>query len=448
MIAERRGVGYVGRMKPGAVTLAMAALAGWVWWAQGATVGLIRVQGAIGPATAGYMARAVQVAARESMECLVVQMDTPGGLLDSTKEIVQTLYEAPVPVIVYVAPASAGATSAGCFITLAADVAAMAPNTTIGAAHPVSVGGLGESASPDDVMKQKLENYTISYIETIAAKRSRNVEWARSAVRDSTSITAEKALELGVVDLVAADLPELLRKVEGREVRGRPLRTAGATVTPIPMVARERVFQSLWRPEVLFVLMLIAIYGILGELSNPGAILPGVAGGIALLLALYMASVLPVNVAGLALIGLALALFLIDVFAPSHGVLTVGGVIAFGLGSLLLFDRAGSAFRLSLTFVVPATALTAGFFLFVVGAGLRAQWLPVKVGVETWRGRVTTALVPIDARSGKVMVDGEYWNAVCETPVAAGQAVEIVAVQGLTLRVKAVENRGGSTVES
>jgi len=423
---------------------AVAALAGWAASSQGATtVGLMRVEGAIGPATAGYTARAVAVAARESMECLVLQLDTPGGLLESTKEIVQALYEAPVPVVVYVAPASAGATSAGCFITLAADVAAMAPNTTIGAAHPVAVGGLGESGSPDDVMKQKIENYTISYIETIAAKRSRNIEWARSAVRDSTSITAEKALELGVVDLLAADLPELLQKLEGREVRGRPLRTAGAVVTAIPMVARERVFQSLWRPEVLFVLMLVAIYGILGELSNPGSIFPGVVGGIALVLALYMASVLPVNVAGLALIGLAVALFLIDIFAPSHGVLTVGGVVAFGLGSFLLFDRAGAAFRLSLAFVVPATVLTAGFFVCVVGAGLRAQWWPVKVGTETWLGRVTTALVAIDTRSGKVMVDGEYWNAVSETPVAAGEAVEIVAVRGLTLRVKPAGGKGG-----
>lgn len=405
--------------------------------AQPTKVGLIRIDGAISPATAGYVTRATQVAAAAGAQCLVVELDTPGGLLDSTKDIVQAFYASAVPVVVYVSPSGANAASAGCFITLAANVAAMAPNTSIGAAHPVEMGGTtGTETKGDDVMKKKLENFAVSYIEAIAERRHRNVEWARSAVRDSASITSEKALELKVIDLIARDMADLLRQLDGRDVEGRVLRTAGAEVVPIPMLARERVFQTLWRPEVLFVLMLIAIYGIIGELSNPGAILPGVAGGIALILALYMGSVLPISIAGVALIVLAVALFIIDVFAPSHGVLTGGGIVAFFLGALLLFEGAGPAFRLSLGLVVPGTIVTALFFIFVIGAGLRAQRLPVRAGRETLIGRVVPAVTRIDDVSGKLFVEGEYWTARSETPVEAGQSVVVVGIEGLTLTVK------------
>src|SRR5205823_4050166 len=228
-----------------------------------------------------------------------------------------------VPVVVYVSPTGATATSAGCFITLAANVAAMAPATTIGAAHPVTLGGIpsGAEQKPDETMKQKLENFSVSYIEAIAAKRHRNVEWAKSAVRESASISADKALQLKVIDLIAADLPALLNQLNGREADGKTLKTTGAEISEINMSASEQVFQRLWRPEVMFILMLIAIYGIIGEMTTPGAILPGVVGAIALILALYLAAVLPVNVTGLVLIALALMLFIFDVYAPTHGVL-------------------------------------------------------------------------------------------------------------------------------
>jgi len=409
---------------------------------QASRVGLIKIEGAIGPATASYVSRAIEQAAGEKTECLIIQLDTPGGLLDSTKVMVQAFYTSPVPTVVYVAPAGANAGSAGCFITLAADVAAMAPNTSIGAAHPVAIGGgpTGEQR-PDEVMKQKLENYAASFIESIAARRKRNVEWARSAVRDSAAITAEKALELNVIEIIASDLPDLLRQLDGREVNGKTLQTASAQVQELPMTAREKVFQMLWRPEVMFILMLIAMYGIIGELSNPGAILPGVVGIIALILALYMAAVLPINIAGMALIALAVGLFVGDVFAPTHGVLTVGGIFSFFLGAWMLFNRAEPAFRLSLALVVPATLVTAAFFAFVVGAGLRAQFLPVKVGRETMLGKTATTLTAIDRRSGKVFVEGEYWNAVSEVPVGQDQPVEVVSIQGLTLSVKPKSER-------
>jgi len=304
--------------------------------ASAAQVGLIRINGAIGPATASFIARAIEIAGERQDACLVIQLDTPGGLLDSTKEIVQSFYASKAPVVVYVAPQGANAGSAGCFITLAADVAAMAPNTSIGAAHPVSLNPAGGSEQPDEVMKHKLENFATSYIEAIAVKRGRNVEWAKSSVKDSASITAEKALELNVIEIIAKDVPDLLKQLDGREVNERKLATAGANTVEIPMAAREKVFQMLWRPEVMFILMLMAIYGIIGELSNPGAILPGVVGGIALILVLYMSAILPVNIAGLALIGLAILLFVADIFATTHGVLTVGGIISFFLGALML----------------------------------------------------------------------------------------------------------------
>ncbi len=398
--------------------------------------GLITIDGAIGPATADYIARALKLGAEREYGCVIIKLDTPGGLLESTKQIVQTFYGSKVPTVVYVAPSGANATSAGCFITLAADVAAMAPHTSIGAAHPVSIGAGGGAEKTDDVMKQKLENYASSYIEAIAERRGRNVEWAKAAVEKSESITAEKALELKVIDLIATNVPALLGAIDGRLVSGKPLATAGAEVVEIPMVAREKVFQVLWRPEVMLVLMLITVYGIIGELSSPGAVLPGVAGAIALILALYMGSILPVNIAGVALIGLAVTLFIIDIFAPTHGILTFGGVVSFFLGALMLFDRSAPGFRLSLAWILPATLLTAAFFVFVVGAGLRAQFLPVRAGRETLLGKTAPALRRISAANGWVFIEGEYWNAVSDEPIEAGQPVEVVEIQGLTLKVK------------
>lgn len=401
-------------------------------------VSLIKIDGAIGPATASYISRSIDEARDRNAQCLVIQLNTPGGLLDSTQKIVQSFLGSPVPVVVYVAPTGATAASAGCFITLAANVAAMAPATTIGAAHPVSIGGFpsGGEEKPDETMKQKLENFSVSYIETIASKRQRNVEWAKSAVKESASITAEKALQLKVIDLIATDMPDLLQKLNGRLVDGKPLKTAGAEVAEIRMSPAERVFQKLWRPEVMFILMLIAIYGIIGELSSPGAILPGVVGAIALILALYLAAILPVNVAGLVLIALAFALFIFDVYTPTHGVLTVGGIVAFLIGSLMLFNHADPLFRLSLGLIIPATLVTAAFFVFVIGKGLRAQLLPVKVGKETLIGRTVTALTPIDSRNGRIFVEGEYWNAVSDGPIEKGEDAEIAAIQGLTIKLK------------
>jgi membrane-bound serine protease (ClpP class) len=404
-----------------------------------AQVGLVKIDGAIGPATANYLARALEVAADQNDACLIIQMDTPGGLLQSTKEIVENFYSASVPTVVYVAPSGGGAGSAGVFITLAADVAAMAPDTSIGAAHPVTLGGFSEdSISTNDIMGQKLENYASALIETIANKRHRNVEWAKSSVVASKATTAEDALKLKVIDLIATNVPDLLKQLDGRMVNGKVLQTVGAHVVFIPMVMSEHLFKWFWHPEVMTMLLLVAIYGIIAEMSHPGAIFPGVAGVLALVLFLYMSSTLPLNIAGLALILLAVALFVIDIFAPTHGVLTGGGIIAFFLGTIMLFNRAPAGYHLPMTWVISSTLVTAAFFIFFIGKGIRAQFLPKRAGAETMIGQRVSVQSRIDPAGGKVFIEGEIWNAVSEAAIERGQTVEVTGRQGLTLKVKPI----------
>jgi membrane-bound serine protease (ClpP class) len=403
---------------------------------QASQVGLIKIDGAIGPATASYISRAIDVATARGDDCLIIQLDTPGGLVDSASQIVEKFYASKIPTVVYVSPAPARAGSAGVFITMAADVAVMAPHTRIGAAHPVELGSSGEVEKTDDVMKKKMENDTASFAQSIAEKRNRSVEWAKSAVLDSASITAEDALDKNVIDFIADDTPDLLKQLDGREVNGKALNTAKATVVEIPMNLWEHFSQLFLRPEVMFILMLMVIYGIIGELSSPGAILPGIVGAIALILVLYMSAILPVNVTGLVLIGLAIVLFITDAFATTHGVLTAGGILSFFLGALMLFSNAGPGFGLSLRWIIPGTLVTALFFIFVVGKGIGAQFKPIRAGKETMLGKTVNALSRIDSAGGKVFIEGEYWNAISDAPVETGQPVEIVAVEGLTLKVK------------
>jgi membrane-bound serine protease (ClpP class) len=415
------------------ISIAIAGLVFGVAATQAAQVGLIKIDGAIGPATANYISRAIDVAANQNDECLIIQLDTPGGLLASTAEIKQRFYASQVPTVVFVSPSGAAATSAGTFITMAADIAAMAPYTRIGAAHPVGLSGEGDTNS---IMWTKAENDTATFIINIAEKRGRNAKWAESAVRQSVSITSEKALELKVIDLIATDVPDLLQKLNGRSVNGKVLKTAGASVVEIPMSAGEKFFQLFWQPQVMMLLMLIAIYGIIAEMSHPGVIFPGVAGALALILLLYMSATLPLNIAGVALILLALALFVIDIFAPTHGVLTGGGIIAFFLGALMLFNHAPKVYQLPMSWIISTTLVTAAFFVFFVSKGIRAQFSPKRAGAETMIGKTVAALSRIDSQNGKVFIEGEHWNAVSETPIETGQAVEIIGIAGLTLKVK------------
>ena len=401
-----------------------------------AQVGLIKIDGAIGPATASYVSRAIDTAAAKGDECLIIELDTPGGLLNSMQKIVEKNFEERIPVVVFVAPSGAMATSAGCYITMSANIAAMAPGTTIGAAHVVTLVGGGSETNVDDVMSQKLEKVGVGYLAAIAKHRNRNEEWARAAARESDSIPADEALDKNVIDLIAKDVPDLLQQLDGREVNGKTLHTANAQIVEMPMTPSEHLFQLFWLPEVMMLLMLVAIYGIIAEMSHPGAIFPGVAGALALILLLYMSATLPVNVAGVALILLAVALFIIDIFAPTHGVLTGGGIVAFFLGALMLFNHAPVGYHLPMSWIVSATVLTAAFFIFVAGKGIRAQFRPIQAGQETMLGRTVKALSRIDSQGGKVFIEGENWNAVSETPVEPGQPVEVTGIEGLTLKVK------------
>jgi membrane-bound serine protease (ClpP class) len=403
--------------------------------AQAAQVGLIKINGAIGPATASYISRAIDAAAAQSDECLIIQLNTPGGLADSMNDITEKIYESPVPTVVYVAPEGAMAASAGCYITLAADIATMAPHTTIGAAHPVELGG-DENETTNSVMMQKRGNIYTKVIENIAAKRHRNVEWAKSSVQESAAITSAEALDQNVIDLIADNLPDLLKQLDGREIGDKTLHTMDARIVEIPMNTWERFARMFLRPEIMFILMLMVIYGIIGELSSPGAILPGVVGAIAVILVLYMSAVLPINVTGLVLIGLAILLFIADIFAPTHGVLTAGGIVSFFLGALMLFSNAGPGFGLPLSWIIPGTVVTALFFIFVVGKGIRAQFKPVQAGKETMLGKTVNAFSRIDSQNGKVFIEGEYWNAVSDVVIKKDEPVEIVAIEGLTLKVK------------
>ena len=401
---------------------------------QAAQVGLIKIDGPIGPATANYISRALDLAASQDDECLIIQLNTPGGLGTSMNNIVESFYTSKVPTVVYVAPENAMAASAGCYITLAADIAAMAPNTTIGAAHPVELGGMDETTN--SIEMQKAGNAYEKVMQTIAEKRHRNVDWARASVRESADLTSEEALKTNVIDIIATNIPDLLQKINGRVVDGKKLNTAGATVVEIPMAVSELLFQLFWQPEVMMLLMLVAVYGIIAEISHPGAILPGVAGALAIILLLYMSATLPLNIAGLALIILALALFVLDIFAPTHGVLTFGGIVAFFLGALMLFNREPAGYHLPVTWVFAATLVTAAFFLFFVSQGIRAQFLPTRVGSETMIGKTISAQSRIDAVGGRVFIEGEIWNAISETPIEPGQTVEVTGLNGLTLKVK------------
>ncbi len=298
------------------------------------TVMMIAVEGSISPTTTNYINRGIAKAREQQAEALIVQLDTPGGLLESTKNIVQVFLDSDnLPIIVYVAPEGGRAASAGTFITMAAHIAAMAPATTIGAASPVQMGG----GQQDSVMQKKIFNYSESFIESVANRRDRNAEWAKSAVRDGESITAEEALELNVIDFISNDREELLEQVDGRVVNGDTLHTRNATIEEIPTNLAENLLSFIMRPEVMLILTMIAIYGIIGEVTNPGAIVPGVAGVIALILVLYASASMPINIAGFALIGLAIVLFVAEAFTPAFGILIGGGAVAFFLGALMLF---------------------------------------------------------------------------------------------------------------
>jgi membrane-bound serine protease (ClpP class) len=398
-------------------------------------VATIQLEGVISPVTVRLLEAALTRAQTERAGALVILLDTPGGLERSMRLICQRLLNAEVPVIVYVAPTGARAASAGVFVTMAAHVAAMAPATNIGAAHPVAVGG-----GVDKETLRKIENDAAAFARTVAAARGRNAEWAEKAVRESVSITEREAVRLNVVDLIAESIPDLLDKVDGRSMKTArgpvTLQTKGAAVSAIEVGFRDRVLNVITDPNVAYILMMLGMLGLFFELSNPGVILPGVIGGISLILAFFAFQSLPINYAGLLLILFGIALFIAEISVVSHGVLAIGGIVALGLGSLMLFDAPEAGFRVSWWVIMPTVGATAGVFLFVVAAGVRALRVRSPAGGPGLVGQTGVARGPLSPE-GQVLVHGELWRAVARgTPVEDGARVRVVDVNGLTLTVE------------
>jgi membrane-bound serine protease (ClpP class) len=402
----------------------------------------IEIEGVISPVTLRLVGLAIDRAQAERAQALVIQLDTPGGLERSMRSIVQRMMNADVPVVVYVAPTGARAASAGVFITMAAHVAAMAPATNIGAASPVALGG-----GADKTMLKKVENDAAAFIRTVAVERGRNADWAEKAVRQAVSITEREALKLKVVDLIADSLPDLLDKLDGRVVKlpkaTVTLATKGAPVRPIEIGFRDRVLNVITDPNVAYILMMLGMLGLFFELSNPGVVLPGVIGGISLILAFFAFQSLPINYAGVLLILFGIVLLIAEIKIVSHGVLALGGTVSMALGSLMLFDAPELGFRVSWWAIVPMVGLTSGLFLFVVAAGVRALSGRQLLGPSGLVGTLGVARERL-APEGHVLVHGELWRAVAEGgPLEPGAQVRVLAVDGLTLRVgKADAERG------
>jgi membrane-bound serine protease (ClpP class) len=399
-----------------------------------------RWEGAIGPMTVSYFDRLLIAANELAADVLVVELDTPGGLDASMRDIIKGLLAAEVPVAVYVHPGGARSASAGVFITMAAHLAVMTPGTNIGAASPVALAG-----QMDSTMAAKVTNDAAAYARSIALRRGRNVAWAEEAVRKAVSATAEEAVALDIVDLLADDLDDLLTKIDGRGVElpsgPHTVRAAGARLTEVPISLRERLLALLADPNIAYIFMLLGTYGLIFELQNPGAILPGVVGVISLLIAFMSFQTLPVDYTGLALIGLAIVLFILEIKITSYGLLSLGGVVAMVLGSLMLFDTMEPAMRVSIQVIVLMVVLTALFFLFAVGLGLKAQQRRVTTGGEGLRGELGTARGRLGPE-GTIHVHGEFWHARSAdgTPIEDGTRVEVVRVEGLVVHVRPVQN--------
>jgi membrane-bound serine protease (ClpP class) len=401
-------------------------------------IDLIEIDAPITPLVAEYIIKSIDRAAKANAEALIIQLNTPGGLVDSTQQIVMKMMASEVPIIVYVAPSGARAASAGVFITLAANIAAMAPTTHIGAAHPVQMQG-----KMDETMEKKVVNDLAAMMRGIAEKRHRNAKWAENAVRNSVSITETEALKNKVIDLIAPDIPSLVKAIDGRTVEmvigKRTLRTAGAKIEKITMGFRDKVLGIISNPNVAYILMILGFYGLYFELSNPGAILPGVAGAIFLILAFYALHTLPINYAGLMLIILAISLFIAEAFITSHGILGVGGTIAMLMGSVMLIDSPDPALQISWAVIIPVVALSALLFIITVTVAVRVQREKTDTGREGLIGLRAEARSDLDL-SGQVFVHGEYWNARSNEPVRKNEQVTIVGIDGLTLIVRKAES--------
>jgi len=416
-----------------------------------APVALVAIEGAIGPATADFVSRSLETAAEQGAPLVVLRLDTPGGLDTSMRDIIRDILASPVPVVAWVGPSGARAASAGTFILYASHFAAMAPATNLGAASPVAIGGSpsgGDKSEPagkdakkgaapaGDTMMRKVTNDAAAYIRSLAQLRGRNADWAERAVREAVSLSAAEAKKIKVIDVVADSVPALLAALDGRSVEAagekRKLATAGAEIVPIEPDWRTNVLRVITNPSVAYLMILVGIYALIFEFSNPGLILPGVVGAICILIAMYAFQLLPVNYAGLALLLLGIAFMAAELWVATHGALAVGGLVAFVIGSIMLLDTDVPQFEIPYTLIAGVTVASAAFLFLVVGMLLRNRLRPVVSGREYLLGATGEALEDI-AGEGWARVQGERWRVRADAPLRAGERLRITAVHGLVL---------------
>jgi len=416
----------------------------------------LTINGVIGPATDDYVNRAIETATLQKAGLIIIKMDTPGGLDSAMRSIIKNITNSSVPVAVYVAPTGARAASAGTYILYASHIAAMAPGTNLGAATPVQMGGISPSdfqkgkdktdkQAPENnktALQKKIINDAVAYIRGLAQLRGRNQEWAEKAVREAASLPADDALRKNVIDIVAGSTADLLKQIDGREVfvQGQKIRlkTGSLTVTEINPDWRSRFLSVITNPNIAYILMLIGIYGLILEFYNPGSIVPGTVGAICLLLAMYSFQLLPVNYAGMALILLGIALIVAEAFEPSFGVLGIGGVIAFVMGSIILMDTDVPGFGIDISVIATFAVSSVLLLFFVVSMAVKARSRPVVSGMEELLG--SEALVVEDfEQEGRVNIHSESWSALCNTPLQKGQAVKVIGIDGLTLKVEPLD---------
>ncbi len=400
-------------------------------------VRVITLAAAITPVSAEFILDNLAAAEKEKAVCLVIELDTPGGLDEAMRDIVKAILGSKIPVVVYVYPSGARSAPAGAVITLAAHIAAMAPSTNIGAAHPVAIGEKGM----DEAMMKKVENDAAAYVRGLAAKRGRNQDWAENAVRKSISTQSEEALKQKVIDLISPSLTDLLTRIDGMKVEVSTgevvLKTKEARVERVQMGWRHRILTTIANPNLAYILMIIGMWGIFFELSNPGSIVPGVIGGISLLLAFVAFQTLPINYAGLLLIVLAIVLFIAEVKITSYGLLTVGGIISMILGSIMLFDSPAEGMHVAWKVIIPSVLTTAAFFVAALTLALRAQLRKPTTGEEGMIGMEGVARGKLDLK-GKVFVNGELWDAESSETIEDGQPIRVEKVKGMVLRVSKV----------
>jgi membrane-bound serine protease (ClpP class) len=409
----------------------------WPLAAQEKHVDVIKINDIITPAIADFISRSIEQSSKDRAECLIIQMDTPGGLDLSMRDIIKEMMNSDVPIVVYVSPSGARAASAGAIITLAADIAAMAPGTNIGAAHPVAMGG-----KMDRTMAEKVVNDAVAYVKSIAEKKGRNVQWAIRAVKESVSIPANEALKLKVIDLIAKDINDLLEKIDGKTVekpRGMvKLATKGLKINTVEMDFRQRLLATLSNPNIAYILMMIGLVGLYFELAHPGVIFPGVIGGICLILAFFAFRTLPVNYAGILLILLGIFLFIAEIKIASYGLLSVGGVVSLALGSIMLFESPVPYLRASLIVIIPTVLVTAAFFIFALTMAIKAQMAKPATGSEGLLGETGVARTRLDPE-GKVFVHGEFWNAYTDGTIEEGEKIRVLKAEGLRVKVEKVK---------